>query len=358
MDLDVYMEQGIHAITKTVSRFYLKSKNGRHFILKFIPNLKRSEKIRRRYKEQGVNIPPFLIASITSECNLHCSGCYARADGMCGEVKKEEEMTNAHWEKIFRESENLGISFILLAGGEPLYKRELIKLAGTFKNIAFPIFTNGTLIDEEYSQIFDENRNLIPVLSIEGTGEETDLRRGEGVTEKIEKAMAEFKKKNILFAASITVTTQNFIAVSSNDYVSHLREEGCGIIFYVEYVPVEKGTENLVLSEPEIKFLDNNILKIKNEYTDLSLLSFPGDEKYMGGCLAGGRGFFHIDPIGKAEPCPFSPYSKMNLKENAIIEVIKSPFFKEIQKITGEEDHNGGCTLFRVEEKVKKLMES
>lgn len=45
-------------------------------------------------------------------------------------------------------------------------------------------------------------------------------------------------------------------------------------------------------------------------------LSFSGDEKYVGGCLAAGRGFFHINANGEVEPCPFSPYSDVNSKES------------------------------------------
>jgi MoaA/NifB/PqqE/SkfB family radical SAM enzyme len=85
-------------------------------------------------------------------------------------------------------------------------------------------------------------------------------------------------------------------------------------------------------------------------------ISFPGDEKSSGGCLAAGRGFFHINPYGKTEPCPFSPYSDTDLREKTILEALKSPLFQKLndQNILMQE-HIGGCVLFEQEEEVKKL---
>ena len=104
----------------------------------------------------------------------------------------------------------------------------------------FPIFTNGTMIDEDYLNLFNKHRNLIPVLSIEGDAEKTDARRGAGVSKKIGQATECLKERNILFGVSITVTTKNQNDVTESSFVETLRENGCGLVFYIEYVPVEK----------------------------------------------------------------------------------------------------------------------
>ena len=85
---------------------------------------------------------------------------------------------------IFTQSEELGIEFILLAGGEPFIRKDVLLQAGNHSNIIFPIFTNGTKIDESYIKLLEQKRNLIPVISIEGHKETTDKRRGEGIYEK------------------------------------------------------------------------------------------------------------------------------------------------------------------------------
>jgi MoaA/NifB/PqqE/SkfB family radical SAM enzyme len=86
-------------------------------------------------------------------------------------------------------------------------------------------------------------------------------------------------------------------------------------------------------------------------------LSFPGDEKKMGGCLAAGRGFFHINTDGAAENCPFSPYSDRNIRTSTLLEVLKSPLFQALrdEQLVGGA-HTGGCALFEHQEDVRRIL--
>jgi MoaA/NifB/PqqE/SkfB family radical SAM enzyme len=87
------------------------------------------------------------------------------------------------------------------------------------------------------------------------------------------------------------------------------------------------------------------------------LISFPGDEKSSDGCVAARRGFFHINAHGGAEPCPFSPYSDINVRETSLRKAMKSRLFQELRD-GGYlmEDHPGGCTLFDKKELIEGIM--
>ncbi|MGX8701165.1 radical SAM protein [Caproiciproducens sp.] len=360
INLNDFMDNGIKNISDTAGRFYLGNRRGQAFMLHTASALRKSGKVRKQYEESGTHIPPFLIASIAADCNLRCAGCYARANGGCGgEVR--EQLSDEDWRRIFQEASDIGVSFILTAGGEPLLRREIIEAAAEFDNIIFPIFTNGTMINEEYLNLFDRHRNLIPVLSVEGNEERTDARRGRGVSEKIGNAAEALRNQGILYGTSITVTSENKEEVTESSFISHLRENGCGLIFFVEYVPAEENTEHLILNDREIKELQAGIDALRNdkENKGMIMLSFPGDEEAMGGCLAAGRGFFHINAAGGAEPCPFSPYSEMNLKEQSLLTVLQSSFFEKVRKISAAEalNHKGGCTLFQHVDEVQRALQ-
>jgi MoaA/NifB/PqqE/SkfB family radical SAM enzyme len=121
-------------------------------------------------------------------------------------------------------------------------------------------------------------------------------------------------------------------------------------------VPAGNTSLNLVLSDQDREVLERKIRWFRLQYTDMIILSFPGDEKSSGGCLAAGRGFFHINSDGSAEPCPFSPHSDTNIKNCSLLETLNSPLFQKLR--TGDllsMEHKGGCVLFEQEEEVIRI---
>ena len=73
--------------------------------------------------------------------------------------------------------------------------------------------------------------------------------------------------------------------------------------------------------------------------------------------MAAGRGFFHINSHGGAEPCPFSPYSDINVRDTSLRAAMKSPLFLALQE-EGIliEDHPGGCVLHEKRDRVESLL--
>ena len=356
-DLAAYLTNGVEKIVKNILRTTLKDPRESAFMLKYSAASREASKRRVDYEASGEHIPPFLIASITSSCNLHCAGCYARHNHACCDEAPVKQLSGEDWLKIFREARDLGISFILLADGEPMIRMDVIRGAGEVPEILFPIFTNGTMIDDTCIDLFNEHRNLIPIFSIEGHQEKTDDRRGAGVYQRLISAMDRMQKNHLLFGASVTVTKENLREGTSQSFISDLRHRGCKAVIYVEYVPVSKDSQELAPQDAERSFLDGQLQSLRAEYEDMLFVSFPGDEKSSGGCLAAGRGFFHINSHGGAEPCPFSPYSDINVKDTSLQEALKSRLFTTLRSgemLTGE--HSGGCVLFEQRASVEAIL--
>ena len=356
-DLQEYLANGAEIIVKDAIKASLKNPKESLFLAKFAKHTKKATKIRQKYSEKGKNIPIFLISSITSSCNLHCTGCYSRANDACSDDVPSNQLSAEEWEDIFEQAKDIGVSFIVLAGGEPMIREDVIKKASKFDEILFPIFTNGTLLNEDYLELFDENRNLVPILSIEGDEEITDSRRGDGVYNALLNSMDLMKKNNIVFGASLTFTKGNLSNLLSRDYIDQLHDFGCKVVFFIEYVPVNEDTIDLAPGDEERDLLLNELEGLRRDYDDMLFLSFPGDEKTSGGCLAAGRGFFHINSHGGAEPCPASPYSDINVKDTSLLEALDSGLFKSLRD--GGillDDHEGGCVLFEHKEEVEEIL--
>lgn len=356
-DLQKYLAEGAENIVKDAIRASFKNPKESLFLYKFSKHTRKATKIRQDYEKEGHNIPIFLIASITSSCNLHCTGCYSRANDACSDDDPQNQLTGDEWENIFNQARDMGISFIVLAGGEPLLREDVILKASEFPEILFPIFTNGTVLNNDYFDLFDKNRNLIPILSIEGDEDVTDARRGEGVYSQLINSMELMGNQDLIFGASVTFTRENLNALIDDEFIENMRQFGCKVIFFIEYVPISEDTINMVPGDEEREILLNKITDLREKYDDMLFLSFPGDEKTSGGCLAAGRGFFHINSQGGAEPCPASPYSDINVKDATLLEVLDSKLFKSLRD--GDillDDHEGGCVLFEHRDEVERLL--
>jgi MoaA/NifB/PqqE/SkfB family radical SAM enzyme len=359
--LESYLAKGVEGVVSGILKATLHNPKESAFMTRYAVQSRKAGKLREEARRNGQHIPPFLIASITTQCNLHCKGCYARANHSCFDREPDgnapQPLRAEQWGSIFRQAADLGVGFILLAGGEPFVRQDVLKTAGAYPGILFPIFTNGTLFDENSLKLLDQNRNLVPVLSIEGKQETTDARRGTGVYRRLRDAMKELQQRGLLFGASVTVTRENAEEVLSDSFMDDLSASGSKAIIYVEYVPIDRQSANLALDDAARDRMARTLDEARERHPEMLMISFPGDEENSGGCLAAGRGFFHINAYGGAEPCPFSPYSDTCVADTTLLEALHSPLFQKLQQQGNLlQEHIGGCVLFAQESQVKQLL--
>jgi MoaA/NifB/PqqE/SkfB family radical SAM enzyme len=245
---------------------------------------------------------------------------------------------------------------MLIAGGEPLTRPEILDITADFTQIAFPLFTNGLLLDGKTIARLKKQRHVVPVLSLEGHQLETDSRRGHGVYGHVLATMERLADEGIFFGTSLTLTRQNYPLVANAHFVNEMIQRGCRLFFLVEYVPIQAGTEDLVLSDEQREALPGLMSAWRESLPGL-FVALPGDEEAFGGCLAAGRGFVHISPEGHLEPCPFAPYSDVNLKEMSLREALQSGLLERIrnspQHLT---ETQGGCALWTNRDWVMSLL--
>ena len=157
--------------------------------------------IRENRVKYQCNIPWLILFDPTSACNMHCVGCWA------GEYGHKNNLSFEDMDKIVTQGKELGVYLYMLTGGEPLVrKKDVLKLAEKHNDVEFAIYTNSTLIDEPFCEEVQRLGNIAFMLSIEGTPETNDARRGEGHYAAVMHAMDLLKKYGILFGTSICYT--------------------------------------------------------------------------------------------------------------------------------------------------------
>jgi MoaA/NifB/PqqE/SkfB family radical SAM enzyme len=305
-------------------------------------NQRKAAAVRKQHEWEGLVVPPVMIVSITSRCNLACAGCYMHGRG----DRPKAEMSPEVLVSVVDQAAGLGVSIIVIAGGEPLIRQEeILTLAKAHPQILFPVFSNGLLIDEAMAAAIAQCRNIVPVISFEGFRTETDQRRGSGVYDWLLSVCARLKGRNIFFGCSMTTTRKNFDNVTGETFIRQMTGAGTRAFTFVEYVPIEAGTENLVLTHEQKKTLQAVLADYSRKFPAL-FIGFPGDEDIYGGCLAAGRGFVHVSPSGDLEPCPAAPYSDANLTTVPLEDALRSRLLDRIRNGHGLlTETSGGCAL-------------
>lgn len=320
--------------------------------MRLAQNQLKASRLRQKQLKLGMEVPPLLIISITRRCNLNCRGCYSKLL----HLDEGEELSPEKLDSILKEAVSLGISIVLLAGGEPLIRKDILEVAARYPQILFPVFTNGLLIDTEYALFFGKHPHLIPVISLEGGKAETDFRRGEGVYQNFSEVIRLLNQRKVFWGISLTLTTENIATVLSEAYSREVLSLGCRLFFYVEYVPVAEGSDHLLLSEALKNSVQPRVDELMKALPGL-FIAFPGDEEQYEGCLAAGRGFLHINPNGKVEPCPFAPFSDVDLRSQSLSDALKSPVLARIREYHHLlKEGKGGCALWANREQVKEII--
>lgn len=275
-------------------------------------------------KKYNCNIPWAVLMDPTAACNLSCTGCWA------AEYGKNCSMGYETLNKIVMEGKALGDYMYIFSGGEPLMrKKDILRLCRAHQDCIFLAFTNGTLVDEDFANELHDVGNFGLAFSIEGYEAETDMRRGAGTYQAVLRGMKLLRDKGVPFGFSTCYHSKNVDCVGSDEYVDFMIDQGCLFGWYFTYMPVGKdAVPELITTSEQRAHMYRQMRKWRGTKACF-LLDFWNDGEYVGGCIAGGRNYLHINANGDVEPCAFIHYSNVNINECSLIDALQSPLFMQ-----------------------------
>lgn len=268
------------------------------------------------------NIPWAILMDPTAACNLKCTGCWA------AEYGKSASLPYEVLDRIINEGKALGDYTYIFSGGEPLCRKDdLIRLCGAHPDCIFLAFTNGTLVDEAFAKEMKRVGNFALAFSIEGYEAETDMRRGHGTYQAVLRAMKLLRREGVPFGFSTCYHAKNVDCVGSDAYVDFLIEQGALFGWFFTYMPVGVDAVPELIATAEQRTYMYHQMRKWRKTKPCFLLDFWNDGEYVGGCIAGGRNYLHINAAGDVEPCAFIHYSNVNIKDCSLLEALQSPLF-------------------------------
>ena len=279
----------------------------------------KEEEARKKY---GCNIPWAILLDPTSACNLHGTGCWA------AEYGNKLNLSLETIDSIVKQGKKLGTYMYIYTGGEPLVrKKDLIRLCETHSDCQFLCFTNATLIDEAFAGEMLRVGNFIPAISLEGDEASTDSRRGKGTYQKVMAATALLKRKRLPFGFSCCYTSANYESISSESFYDKMIDLGGLFVWYFHYMPVGNDAVPELLPTPEQRVGMYHRIRDYRTRKPIFAMDFQNDAEYVGGCIAGGRRYLHINADGDVDPCVFIHYSDSNIRQKTLLEALQSPLF-------------------------------
>jgi len=134
-------------------------------------------------------------------------------------------------------------------------------------------------------------------------------------------------------------------------------DAGALFVWFFHYMPVGQGAVPSLLPTPEQRTVVYERIRSYRRTKAIFSMDFQNDAEYVGGCIAGGRSYLHINAAGDVEPCVFIHYSNANIHESTLLEALKSPLFmayKEGQPFN--ENMLRPCPMLENPEKLRAMV--
>ena len=320
------------------------------FINSTLKGWPREEECRKKY---DCNIPWAILMDPTSACNLHCTGCWA------AEYGNQLNLSFDEIDSIIRQGKELGVYMYIYTGGEPLVRKDdIIRICEKHNDCIFMTFTNGTLIDEKFADDVLRVANFFPVISLEGFEDATDSRRGAGTYRKALAAMDFLRKKRLIYGVSCCYTSQNYDSITSDEYLNMLMDMGVDFVWYFHYMPVGNDAAPELLPTPEQRAgVYRRIHKFRSE-NPLFCMDFQNDAEFVGGCIAGGYRYLHINANGDVDPCVFIHYSNANIRDMSLLDALRSPIMMQYHRNKPFNDNMlRHCPMLENPERIVKMVQ-
>ncbi len=282
--------------------------------------------VRENREKYKCNFPYIILLDPTSACNRKCKGCWS------AEYGHKYSLTLEEMQSVVAQGRELGTHLYMMTGGEPLIRKDdIFRLCEENPDCMFLCYTNATLVDDAFCKEMNRLGNLTLALSIEGTEETNDSRRGAGSYEITVRAMDLLRKHRCLFGMSVCYTSENIEQVTSDAFLDLMIEKGVKFGLYFNYMPIGKdAVPELIPSPAQREYMYKWLRRVRDSRTGkpMFVMDFQNDAEYVGGCIAGGRNYFHINSAGDIEPCVFIHFADSNIRTHTLLEALQRPLFQ------------------------------
>lgn len=287
--------------------------------------------------------PQVVSWNVTQACNLRCPHCYLDAAKRAArELSAEEGLS------LIDELAALGTELLILTGGEPLLRRDLLTLArhAAARGLMVVVGTNGTLLDAHAARALKESGVRGVGISVDSLSpEKHDAFRGvRGAWEKALDAISVCLAEGLEVALQTSVLPMNHEEVPRIAEFAHER----GVRAFNAYflVCTGRGEKLTDITPQQYEALLEHLIAVQARHSGeqdrfmvrakcaphIKRLACEGLRRgdlgaaaavmllAGAGCPAG-RSYLRIGPEGDVTPCPYLPVALGNVRRQPLGEI-------------------------------------
>jgi len=308
-------------------------------------------RFKRRVARGEPFFPAFLFISVTDQCNLSCQGCWVTP------CSPRRELDVDTLDSLVRQCKAKGSFFFGILGGEPLLHKGLFDVFGRHPDAYFLMFTNGTLITDAIAKEMRRLGNVSPLISIEGTREVSDERRGgTDVYERTLAGIEHCRRNRLVIGACTSICRSNVRDLASDAFVQELANRGVHYLWYYIYRPVgPRPTPELALEPAQIVELRRFIVDSRRR-SPLLIVDAYWDHEGKALCPAAVGMAHHIGPGGDVEPCPPIQFAMDNIRDGRPLAELfaDSTFLKAFRDFSRTTTR--GCVIMEDPERLRAFL--
>lgn len=299
--------------------------------------------------------PRFVAWLSTVKCNLKCIHCCTET--MCDAEK--EPLTTEEAMTCITEFASVGVQGMFMSGGEPLLKKDLLKIIkhGTDEGIKMFLCTNATLMSEKRGRTLKEAGLQGVYVGVEGVnaGAQDTFYGGEGTLERKIEGIKGSIQAGLHTGIDFCCTANNYEELQ--DVITLARTLTVDTFSLRRFIPVGRGekykSDLMIDSETYKEVIDSfchHILHpdglefmsleplVTARLTEMKPLSF-----YVSPCNIGV--WIAMTHNGDVVPCPYIPLSLGNIKEESFKSIWKNSSVADFKNKDLLKGQCGTCEL-------------
>lgn len=279
---------------------------------------------RLKRKFQLKRIPASATISLTKACQCECDHCSA----VFYNHSKERQLTSLQLQAAIKETVELGVSTIILLGGEPLLQKDIYKIIESIpkEEASVILFTNGEYLTPDNCKRLKDSGLLGAFVSIDtpNAEEHDSLRHRTGLFQKAMKGIENMNLAGLVPGISSYLSPERVLNGGFYDMMELGKNSGAKEVTFFDAIPSGRwlrDESHLLKEEDRLKIKEIvKEFRRKEDYPGMSVQSTMTSECGSAFCFAANTQFY-LTAFGELCPCDFTPISIGKFPENSISEL-------------------------------------